>query len=466
MNPMYKIINYHTMKHNIITLTLISVFLILEIHSVKAQNKVTLEEALQTTLENNPAVKAAKSEVDVSDAKIMQAKSTLYPQVSSLSKYFYTNNLPGMYPLEGVSVPVLNNGTPTGDNIVMHPMAPYPNLDRDVFQTNFNVVYPIYAGGKRVNAVQSTKKLKEAYNNRLLDTKSELALKVKTVYYNILFLKDVIDLHNQILVQLNQHLSLADTAYKEGVKSEFDILNFKSKIEEFKSKIVELQGNKTIATTGLKNLMALPDSTKISVAGNLDSYNNPITQTVNLETIKTGNNKLKSLQSMKEALQYKKKIVAAGNLPTLFSFGNYHIWHGMDFPPFDKTWRSGYAVGLGLKIDLFDGNRTKGKEAEIEASLDKIRSYQGGINLKLRFEYNSAIENIQSLNAQKKAHESQLNVAQKAYKIAEISYKNGIITSITLNDVQLDIFKAKLSILKIDKNILQEYAKLEYLSGK
>ena len=397
----------------------------------------------------------------------MQAKSTFYPKFSSLTKYFYTNNLPGMYALEGISVPVLNNGTPTGDNIVMHPMSPYPNLDRDVFQTNFNLIYPIYTGGKRKNAVQSTKKLKEAYTNRLMDTKSELTLNVKTVYYNILFLEDVIDLYNQILNQLNHHLVLADTAYKEGVKSEFDILNFKSKIEEFKSKIVELQGNKTIATTGLKNLMTSPDSVNIAVVGNLDSYvNKPVTQTIDLLTIKTDNNKAKSLQSMKEALQYKKKIVAAGNLPTFFSFGNYHILHGMDFPPFDKTWRNGYAVGVGLKINLFDGNLTKGKEAEVEASLDKIKSYQEGINLKLRFEYNKAIEDIQSLKAQKKAHESHLNVAQRAYKIAETSYKNGIITSIALNDVQLDIFKAKLSILKVDKNILQENAKLEYLSGK
>ena len=463
MNP----INYNTMKHNIITLTFISLFLILNINSVKAQSKVTLDEALQTALENSPAIKVAKSEIDVSEAKIMQAKSTLYPKFTSLTKYFYTNNLPGMYSLEGVSVPVLNNGAPTGDNIVMHPMAPYPILDRDVFQTNFNLIYPIYAGGKRVNAVQSTEKLKEAYTNRLMDTKSDLTLKVKTVYYNILFLDEVIDLYNQILDQLNQHLALADTAYNEGVKSEFDILNFRSKIEEFKSKIVELQGKKTLATTGLKNLMALPDSTNISVVGNLDLYiNKPTTQTINIETIKTGNNKAKSLQSMKEALQYKRKIVAAGNLPTLFSFGNYHILHGMDFPPFDKTWRNGYAVGVGLKIDLFDGNSTKAKTAEIEATLDKIKSYQEGINLQLRFEYNKAIENIQSLNAQKTAHQSHLSVAQKAYNIAEISYQNGIITSIALNDVQLDIFKAKLAILKVDKDILQENAKLEYLSGK
>ena len=49
MNPMFKIINYNTMKHNIITLTFISIFLIFEINTVKAQNKVTLEEALQSS---------------------------------------------------------------------------------------------------------------------------------------------------------------------------------------------------------------------------------------------------------------------------------------------------------------------------------------------------------------------------------------------------------------------------------
>ena len=69
-------------------------------------------------------------------------------------------------------------------------------------------------------------------------------------------------------------------------------------------------------------------------------------------------------------LDKKAKIDAAENLPVLFAFGNYHVYHGMDFPPFDDNWRQGYAVGLGLKINLFDGNMSKGKVAEEKAGIE------------------------------------------------------------------------------------------------
>ena len=88
----------------------------------------------------------ARNQVRIAEAKNTQARSTFYPQANVLSKYFYSNNLPGMYPLKGINVPVLNNGTLTGDNIIMHPMAPYPNQSRDVMTFDVNVMYPIYAG--------------------------------------------------------------------------------------------------------------------------------------------------------------------------------------------------------------------------------------------------------------------------------------------------------------------------------
>ncbi len=433
---------------------------------VWGQEKISLEQAIDLALQNNPSVKVARDQIGIAEAKTMQARSTLYPQASVLSKYFFSNNLPSMYPLDGVSVPVLNNGVPTGDNIIMHPMAPYPDRARDVLTFDLNAVYPIYAGDKRKNAVKSTEKLKESYTSNLKETESTLRLKVKTAYYNNLFLEDVLEVYHQMLDQFNRHLELAKIAYKEGVRSEFDVLNFESKIEEFKHRLTEIEGKKVIAATALKNLLALPDTADIAVEGTLtDHVRKAMPPVISLEDIKRENHKLQSLTYLRDALNSKKMMEAAGKKPTVFTFGNYHIYHGMDFPPFDKTWRNGFAIGVGLKINLFDGNMTKGKVKEMEATIDRINNYQEGLSLQLRYQYNEAMENIHSLMAQKKAAEEHLAVAEKAYHIAETGYENGVITNIELNDAQLNMSRVRLSILSINKNLLLEYARLEYLNG-
>ncbi len=446
---------------------LLLIFLMLPGH-VSAQRNLTLDKAVEIALDNNYGIKAGESHLKEAEAKYTQAHSTFLPQANALSKYFYTNNLPAMYPLAGTSVPVLNNGSPTGDNIIMHPMAPYPDNNRDVMTLDFNVTYPIYTGNKRKNAVSSTLDLETAYKYDLDETKALTVLNVKTVFYNILFINELIKVQEEALHQMNDHLALAEKAYSEGVRSEFDVLSFKNKIEEFKSKIIEIEGNKKIALLGLKNLMVLPDSVNIECSGNFgdDSFLFDSFNSKNIDSLVNKNNKMQYLKSMEQVLEKKAKIDAAEKLPVLFAFGNYHIYHGMDFPPFDDNWRQGYAVGLGLKINLFDGNMSKGKVAEEKAGIEKINNYQAGLGLKLTFEIQKSFENIESLNAQKTSTENNLQVTKKAYEIAKTAYKNGIITNIELDDAQLNITRSQTYILNIEKSILIEYANLEYLDGK
>ena len=140
---------------------------------ISAQRVITLDNAVEMALRNNYGIKAGESQVKEAEAKYTQAYSTFLPQADALSKYFYTNNLPGMYTLAGMSVPVLNEGSPTGDNIIMHSMAPYPDLNRDVMTVDFNVTYPIYTGNKRKNALRSTLDLESAYKYDLDETKAQ-----------------------------------------------------------------------------------------------------------------------------------------------------------------------------------------------------------------------------------------------------------------------------------------------------
>jgi|GEM_PF-1257829 len=437
-------------------------------YHLQAQQAVTLDKAIDMAMNNNPGIKAGESQIKEAEAKYTQAYSTFLPQADIISKYFYTNNLPGMYPLAGTSVPVFNNGIPTGENIIMHPMAPYPDLARDVMTTDFNVTYPIYAGNKRKNALSSTMDLRKAYEQDLNDIKAQTVLNVKTVFYNILFLNELLNVYHESLDQMNEHLALAEKAYTEGMRSEFDVLSFKNKIEEFKSKIIEIEGNRDVAILGLKNLMNMPDSSKITCTGRLssDTLLPELINYKNSDSIIHNNFRIQYLKSMMQVLDKKAKIEGAENLPVLFAFGNYHIYHGMDFPPFDANWRQGYAVGIGLKINLFDGNMSKGRVAEIKAGIDKLNNYQEGLELKTNYEINKSLQNIESLTAQKQSAENNLQVAKKAYEIALTAYQNGVITNIELNDAQLNINKSEVLILNAEKNILIEYANLEYLKGE
>ncbi len=432
-----------------------------------AQKVLTLDKAIQIALDNNPNIKINQSQIKEADAKKTQVYSSFLPQAEILSKYFYTNNTSALYPLEGSSVQVMSNGTPTGDDIIMHAKAPFPILDRDVLTMDMNMTYTIYAGGKRKNALESTNALKEAYQNDLQEAEGNLSLNVKTVFYNVLFLNEVLNVNEQALSQIHKNLTLAEKSYQEGVRSEFDVLMFRTKLKDFESTLIELKSKNEIATYALKALLNFPDTASITCIGSINSTRNYslLSSEKISDSIETGNSKIQSLKSMKNVLAYKEKADNAENLPTLFAFANYHVYHGMDTPPFDQAWRQGYAIGVGLKINLFDGNLAKGKIQETRAGIEKISGYQESFRLQFKNKYLTSVQHIHSLEAQRESVLSNIEVANKAYKIALVGYENSVITTIELNDAQLNITKVNIQLLSVEKDILLEQANLQYLLG-
>lgn len=450
-------------------LILIAVTLFVSISSYAATIEVTLPQAIDLALKNNPSIKIANSEINIDKAKKMQIKAMFYPKISSVSKYFNTNHLPSMYHLGGVNMPVFDNtGEMTGDHLTFHPMAPYPNKVGMAYRTDINLMFPLYTGGKRHNAIKSIDKMHNANQSNLNEKKSLLTYNVKKVFSNILFLNKVIDVYEEALSQYNKHLELAKVAYKQGVRSELDILKFQSKIEEFKSKIIDLKGKREIAGIGLANLLNLPATDHlICIADKKDIITENITEDYSqkMNDILSNNWKIKMLQNKIAALNFKKKINSSKKLPTIFAFGNYNLTHNMDFTPFDETWHGSYAVGLGLKVDIFDGNKSKGETAETNATIGKLKYSKEGLSLKLRMDLEKSLAKIKSLLAEKKALEKNLIVAQKALSIVTVGFDNGVNTNIELNDAALKIIKVKTLIAKTDKDINIEKANIVYLSG-
>ncbi len=452
----------------LVKITLAAILMLALSASAQETHRLTLDEAINTAVANNPLVKAKAADVKAAESKIEQARSYEVPTVSLMSQYFYANNLPGMF-LQGPNqIPVMTSSGPvSGEYVTTRPMAPFADENRDVFTTDINLVYPLYTGGKISKANENAGILKEVATSDLDEQKDQLVLNVTTAFDNVLLLEQVIEVNKQALSQFEKHLELAKQAYANGVRSEFDVLTFESKVDEFKSKLVDLEGKLDLAESGLKSLLALPITEKIECVGELQLPDSTMIDSSDIYSYAVSHNRqLNSLRLKKEMLGNLKTITAAGMKPTIFLFGNYHVYHGMDFPPYDNAWRNGLAAGIGLSMPIFNGNLTKGQVDEVDASRNIVEDYEEGLTIKLRFDIKNALINIQNLRARLSAEEVHLQVASKAHEIAKVSYRNGIITATELNDSEVQVAAVRTSILNYQKGILLEYAELNYLESK
>lgn len=450
---------------------LAGIFLLLavNINGQTETHKLTLEDAIQIALKNNPADKIAFSKIKEAEGKITQANSLLAPKIDLLGKYFYSNNLPYFFPQQMKKVPVMSpNGQVPGEFVPLRPLSPFPSNSRDVFMFDLNMVYPLYTWGKITSANENAETLKNLFETNKEETDAQIVYNVKKAFYNILFLNQVIDLHKKVIAQLEEHLELAQKAYEEGVRSQFEVISFDAKIKEFKTKLVDLEGKLEVAKTGLSNLLNLPPQDSIYCIGNLQMSEEEIAKinSLTLDKIYSQNNKVEMLKKKEKLMDNMIKINSADNKPVIFAFANYHVYHGRDFPPYDDAWRNGWAAGLGVKMKIFDGNMTSGKIQEAKAQMEGVKYTEEGLKLKLRFQYKSSIEKIRSLQEQLKAVQNTLKVAEKGYEIAKISYENGVITNVQLDDAQLNVLRNKTRLYQINKELLLEKANLDLILGK
>ncbi len=226
--------------------------------------------------------------------------------------------------------------------------------------------------------------------------------------------------------------------YKQGVASEYDFLRSEVQLANVEPALIEAKNNFEMAKNNLKNLLALDLDTKIEIQGELEVEKISAEQLENSnEMLEQKNPLLQSLNIQKSMLEENISIEKAAYLPTLKAFGSY-AWQTEDntFKFKNYNWANTFSVGLQLTYTLFDGFQRGAKVEQAEIGVKSLQAAKSkteeGLKIGLlqsKLKMNEALDRI---DAQKKSVEQ----AEKALKIAETRYKNGVGTQLEILDTQ------------------------------
>lgn len=155
------------------------------------------------------------------------------------------------------------------------------------------------------------------------------------------------------------------------------------------------------------------------------------------------------------------KVAESGKLPQL-SFQGTSGWSNDEFP---GTHYSTWQVAVVADMNLFDGNVTKAKVRQAEASLTKsveqANQKQDVIQLEVRQAY------LNMLEAEKRITTSKVTVdkGQEDFKIAQVRYSAGVGTNLDVIDSQLALTQAKTNYIQAMYDYNTSRAKLDKAMG-
>jgi outer membrane protein TolC len=245
---------------------------------------------------------------------------------------------------------------------------------------------------------------------------------------------------------LNEHLDYVRKKMATGSATEYEVLTTEVRISEIESQKVELGSSISTQQAFLNSLI-----------GN-DQHNNPVVKndlTAELPLIPADSLQSFAFKNRDEVLiNHKRSSIAElrynmtllANKPIISFMASGGAKNGY-VPELGKI-RANYAVGLGLRIPIYDGNKSKYNGLQARSAMNSASYESENTKRSISAELREAEAYMEASSKKLNQYELQLRQAMKAYSLAQTSFKIGTITNLDLLDANTSVSQSRLLLLK------------------
>ena len=456
-----------------LSLTIFILTFLFNINSSAQERILTIDEAVNIALKKNRDISIAVLNVQKAGAAVDEAFGYALPSLDFSGSFSHFLKKPKMlFPdfealLTNASYSILfdENVIPRDDNKfrpmnnVLQSFAQSNNFSTDVTLTQTLFSSTVFRG---IGASQIYYDLAKADLN---STVSKTVLSVQKTFYGVLLSSEVFEITKQSFENALDNLDDVKALYKQGLVSEFDMLQAEVQVENIRPVLLQMENNLKTAKDGLKMLLGIEQSESIEVQGDFSYepfYFSEESDLIN-EAL-TQNFEIKTLDLKKQVDEAFVDLDVSEYWPTLAAFGQYSYAGSSD--NWDFNTYSSATVGLSLSINLWQGNRTKNAVQQstivykqTEEQLNQLKDYTI-LNVKSKLMELKRVESV--LDAQKRT----VQVAQRAYEIATIRYKEGAGSQIEIQNSDLALKQARLNEIQTTYSYIVTKFELEQILGR
>ena len=294
-------------------------------------------------------------------------------------------------------------------------------------------------------------RIAEFYENLQSENVSAVANKVKSgvkkSFYNVLFLKNVVEVNKLSLNNASENLSVVETRYKNGVETEFNFLRAKVRVEQIKPELAQSENNLSIAKKYLKNAIGIKSSAEIDAAGLLTYDSTEVHGNTDdiLKKIAENNVSVRQLNINQRINKELIDVVNADYLPKFYVFGQYQLaaTENDDRGLTNYRYFNVLNAGIGLSWNLnFFKNTFKKRQSEIDLKKTDETIYD--VKQKLTLLGQSIIQRMDEAKKRLIAQSENIKLAERGYQLASISLRNGVINQIDVQDAEFFLNQTKL----------------------
>lgn len=411
-----------------ISLMLLMVGVIMPVFAQQDTLFLTLDQALEVALNDNPTIKVAGKEIELKKEARLEAFAGLFPEVSLDGSYTRTIKKQKMaMDFDGQST-VLEVG------------------QKNSYNGGINVSLPIFAPAL-YRSINLTKADVELALEKARSSELDLINQVTKAYYQLLLTQDSYNVLLKSYAQAEANYNLINAKYEQGSVSEYDKIRAEVQMRSLKPSVVSARNGVNLAVLQLKVLMGMSSDVRVGVLGNLKDYEETLfsEQLVKDSINLSENSSLKQLDLNVKLLQKNLLLQRTNFLPTLVAHYNYmYTTMSESFRFSSYNWFPYSTVGLTLSIPIFKASNFK-KTKQTKIQMQQLAYNRVDIERQLTMQARSYQDNMDASAEQVVSNRESVRQAEKGREIAKKRYDVGKGTILELNDSEVALTESQLT---------------------
>ncbi len=388
---------------------------------------LTLSRAVEIALKTQPTILGARYTVKANEARVGQALSNYYPQLSGSATYSRIYATPsgiglGSAPV-GVGTSALSPSSLSASSLTPVNIGTY-----DLYSGSITLNQVVYDFGKTSSQVKINKLSTDASRFDLTNVQETVVLNVKQAYYNVLQAQRNRDVSKQSVDQFRQHLDQARGFFEVGTKSRFDVTKAEVDLANGQVSLIAAENQVRLAVVALNSAIGIPSAPDYRLEDALfytkfdlpfeDALTQAYAQRPDLLA------QIKRKDASKESISLARK----GYLPVLTANGTYE-YTGFDFP-LQKEW----TYGLSLSIPIFNGLLTRYQVMEAQANLGTASASEQSLRLDIYSQIQQGYVNLRDASERITASELAVRQARENVDLANGRYETGVGSPLEVTD--------------------------------
>ena len=430
---------------------------------------LSINEAIELALSDNPTVKVANLEIERYDYVRKQTLASLYPSV----------DVSGQYSL-AIRRQEMTQGFSFGG--------------KNTFNVSGSVALPLFVPAI-YEQLKMTRTQMESAVESARATRIDMVASVRSAYYNVLLAEQSLAVLKEAIKTTEQVVENTKRLYENGLASEYDYLTAQVQLSNLKPQVLQTENAIGLTKLQLKMYLSIPESVDVAVVGSLDNFRDQVLLNEDFSYDIADNTTVRNLDIQEKMLKHQERLIQSSRMPSLAAFGqvscigqervdlsglmggmsggqgsaeqmNAAITRATASEQSKFWWQAPISVGAQISIPIFAGFNKTNQLREVRNQMAQLNMQREYAEQGVRLQIEQAVNTLLTARETMLSNELTVEQAQKAYNISLTRYNAGTGTILELNSSQLSLTQAQLSYSQSIYDYLSAYASYEKTLGK